>query len=491
MRFARSADPTQPTLVMGIVNVTPDSFSDGGRFATTDRAVAHGLLLVEQGAHIVDVGGESTRPGADPIDPVDELRPRAAGGDRTGGAGCHRQHRHPPCRDSNEGCRRGRGDHQRRHRVDRSGHACRGRRDWRGRGDQPHAHRRSAHDAGPRSLRRRRRRGPRVPGPAHRRLSPCRHRRDHHRPRHRVREDHARTTSPCWHTSIDLPTSTNRSSWVPRANGSSANSVAASAPISGCLAASPQRWPPWRTAQRWSACTTWPSTCRPSASGTQSTAYEQTAAAQVRILGLQALHHSAARHADDSLGQAEMQIAHRGRVVRRERGERARAQHDVDRIVPAAPIGLHARGGQVSSAGAPDRSQVVWLRSADTRSDRWPSRPGADRRCGLPGEHCGPCAPPRPASQRWCDTADRRRRGSAWRAVPGPTAAGRSARPGRRRSTGPGGVRPRCGAVRSRPPVRRWSVDGRRRRSSGGWSLATGPTWRGLGRVHRRRPRRP
>ncbi len=51
-------------LVMGVVNVTPDSFSDGGRWFNPDTAVAHGLALVEQGADIVDVGGESTRPGA-------------------------------------------------------------------------------------------------------------------------------------------------------------------------------------------------------------------------------------------------------------------------------------------------------------------------------------------------------------------------------------------------------------------------------------------
>ncbi|QPL06688.1 MULTISPECIES: dihydropteroate synthase [Actinomyces] len=52
------------TLVMGIVNVTPDSFSDGGRWATTDAAVAHGLALMTQGADLLDVGGESTRPGS-------------------------------------------------------------------------------------------------------------------------------------------------------------------------------------------------------------------------------------------------------------------------------------------------------------------------------------------------------------------------------------------------------------------------------------------
>jgi dihydropteroate synthase len=57
--------------LMGIVNVTPDSFSDGGRWATVDRAVEHALQLVEQGADMVDVGGESTRPGSDPV-PADE-----------------------------------------------------------------------------------------------------------------------------------------------------------------------------------------------------------------------------------------------------------------------------------------------------------------------------------------------------------------------------------------------------------------------------------
>jgi dihydropteroate synthase len=58
---------------MGIVNVTPDSFSDGGRLATVEAAVAHGLRLVQQGAHILDVGGESTRPGAQPVAEAEEL----------------------------------------------------------------------------------------------------------------------------------------------------------------------------------------------------------------------------------------------------------------------------------------------------------------------------------------------------------------------------------------------------------------------------------
>ena len=63
----------RPTLVMGIVNVTPDSFSDGGQFLNPDLAVAHALKLVEQGADILDIGGESTRPGATPISEAEEL----------------------------------------------------------------------------------------------------------------------------------------------------------------------------------------------------------------------------------------------------------------------------------------------------------------------------------------------------------------------------------------------------------------------------------
>ncbi len=59
--------------VMGIVNVTPDSFSDGGAHDTTAAAVAHGLKLVEEGADLLDVGGESTRPGATPVSVEDEL----------------------------------------------------------------------------------------------------------------------------------------------------------------------------------------------------------------------------------------------------------------------------------------------------------------------------------------------------------------------------------------------------------------------------------
>lgn len=60
--------------VMGIVNVTPDSFSDGGKYTSTDLAVAHALELVTEGADILDIGGESTRPGADPVSLDEELR---------------------------------------------------------------------------------------------------------------------------------------------------------------------------------------------------------------------------------------------------------------------------------------------------------------------------------------------------------------------------------------------------------------------------------
>ena len=59
--------------VMGIVNVTPDSFSDGGRFGTTEAAVAHALALLDEGAAVVDVGGESTRPGAAAVSEAEEL----------------------------------------------------------------------------------------------------------------------------------------------------------------------------------------------------------------------------------------------------------------------------------------------------------------------------------------------------------------------------------------------------------------------------------
>lgn len=67
-------DPDRGTIIMGIVNATPDSFSDGGRFLAEDAAVAQGIRLFDEGAHIVDVGGESTRPGAAAVSEEEELR---------------------------------------------------------------------------------------------------------------------------------------------------------------------------------------------------------------------------------------------------------------------------------------------------------------------------------------------------------------------------------------------------------------------------------
>ena len=59
---------------MGIVNVTPDSFSDGGEFFDKEKAIAHACELVSQGADIIDIGGESTRPGSDPVTEIEEIR---------------------------------------------------------------------------------------------------------------------------------------------------------------------------------------------------------------------------------------------------------------------------------------------------------------------------------------------------------------------------------------------------------------------------------
>jgi dihydropteroate synthase len=70
----RTVDLTERPLVMGVVNVTPDSFFDGGRYATTDGAVGHALRLVEEGADLLDIGAESTRPGSESIDEGEERR---------------------------------------------------------------------------------------------------------------------------------------------------------------------------------------------------------------------------------------------------------------------------------------------------------------------------------------------------------------------------------------------------------------------------------
>ena len=73
-RLPRSRLAEGRTLVMGVLNVTPDSFSDGGKYAATDVAVEHGLRLAAEGADLVDVGGESTRPGSPPVPLDEELR---------------------------------------------------------------------------------------------------------------------------------------------------------------------------------------------------------------------------------------------------------------------------------------------------------------------------------------------------------------------------------------------------------------------------------
>ena len=70
----RVFDVSQHGLIMGVLNVTPDSFSDGGEFFAADKATERGLQMAAEGAHIIDIGGESTRPGSEPVTIHDELR---------------------------------------------------------------------------------------------------------------------------------------------------------------------------------------------------------------------------------------------------------------------------------------------------------------------------------------------------------------------------------------------------------------------------------
>lgn len=70
----RSIDLSRRGMIMGVLNVTPDSFSDGGDFFSSDKAIARGVQIAAEGAQIVDVGGESTRPGAEPVSAEEELR---------------------------------------------------------------------------------------------------------------------------------------------------------------------------------------------------------------------------------------------------------------------------------------------------------------------------------------------------------------------------------------------------------------------------------
>jgi len=74
LRAGRFSLPLQRPLIMGIVNVTPDSFSDGGEYLDPRRAFDHARRLVEEGADILDIGGESSRPGAQPVAAAEELR---------------------------------------------------------------------------------------------------------------------------------------------------------------------------------------------------------------------------------------------------------------------------------------------------------------------------------------------------------------------------------------------------------------------------------
>lgn len=70
----RTLDLSERGAVMGVLNVTPDSFSDGGQFLDVERAVARGLEMVAQGAAVIDIGGESTRPGALPVEETEQIR---------------------------------------------------------------------------------------------------------------------------------------------------------------------------------------------------------------------------------------------------------------------------------------------------------------------------------------------------------------------------------------------------------------------------------
>ena len=70
----RVFDVSRRGLIMGVLNVTPDSFSDHGEFFSADKATERGLQMAAEGAHIIDIGGESTRPGAAPVSEAEELQ---------------------------------------------------------------------------------------------------------------------------------------------------------------------------------------------------------------------------------------------------------------------------------------------------------------------------------------------------------------------------------------------------------------------------------
>ena len=160
--------PQHDFSVMGVVNVTPDSFSDGGLYIDAGAAIAHGLELEAEGAAILDIGGESTRPGAAAGRRGRGARARAAGDRGAARAGRARPdlHRHLQGAVAAAALDAGRHSRQRRHRAarrsgdGRAGGVAR-------RGVLPHAHaRRAAHDAGRPALRRRGLRRQGVPGGA-------------------------------------------------------------------------------------------------------------------------------------------------------------------------------------------------------------------------------------------------------------------------------------------------------------------------------------
>src|ERR1700704_2806815 len=70
----RSVDLSHRGMIMGVLNVTPDSFSDAGDFFSIEKAIEHGMRMAAEGAQIIDIGGESTRPGAEPVSLEEELR---------------------------------------------------------------------------------------------------------------------------------------------------------------------------------------------------------------------------------------------------------------------------------------------------------------------------------------------------------------------------------------------------------------------------------
>src|SRR3954463_3273594 len=73
LRCGRFSLPLEFPLIMGVVNITPDSFSDGGRFLDPEAAITQAMRLVEEGAAILDLGAESTRPGSNPVTEAEEL----------------------------------------------------------------------------------------------------------------------------------------------------------------------------------------------------------------------------------------------------------------------------------------------------------------------------------------------------------------------------------------------------------------------------------